>query len=810
MKRREAFLLTVAAGLFLVLLVFAMARLDEARQWHTELDRGAALDRARGLISRLGATAQRWDGRAAARMDPVLQVLTAEGVQLPPDLSPVLVDLRLREPQGVGEVEATFDGTGRLLRYLARSLGRNAGDGVEDELAVILEAMTGETVVPGEGGVAPQAFYQLPVERGQPLQEGGIEVRRWERFRQLPAQAVGDLPRELTEIVEVRLREGRVVSAELQRRAPGLTPALAPTSSGPLYTFLGLAVLTYLVQRRRYRHPHRATLGLGLAVLAWSLWGLALTFDSRALEAASAVRLAAGELLRLSLTVGLPVAIFFGAGRAAARTLLPRRVLGLEELFSGRLSRTAAASLAVGATTGLVLALVPYVAALTLPAGSLVVTAGEATLTAERWPSVAALCPPVSVPWLALVFFLIPLFRALVGESVVARGVAMLAGAAVLAQELPVRFGQLPEAAGTWWARTPQDVSAVPWLLTLPWALALVWSLGVDQLYHRRGLLATLAAGYVLVAAPRVVALLVQPTPLRVAGVLGLGWLLALWVWSLRRSLTGPPPQLEPGDLALQRQLRGQRERIRMQLELAREAQSRMLPPAPPDLQGVEISALCVPAREVGGDLYDFIPNSGRWGLVVGDVSGKGMVASLYMTLTKGLLLAATEHLSRPAEVLAEVNRGLHEASERSVFVTLFYGLLDPASGRLCHVRAGHNPVLWRRAARGETVLLQPPGLPLGATGEAMFSSVLVEEELVMEPGDALVLYTDGVTEAMDEDKRQYDDHRLLAAVSRTDGLSAERARDVLLADVRAFMDESRQHDDLTLVVVRYRGSGEA
>jgi sigma-B regulation protein RsbU (phosphoserine phosphatase) len=346
-------------------------------------------------------------------------------------------------------------------------------------------------------------------------------------------------------------------------------------------------------------------------------------------------------------------------------------------------------------------------------------------------------------------------------------------------------------------------------LLTLPWALALVWSLGVDQLYHRRGLLATLAAGYALVAAPRVLALLVQPFPLRLAGILGMGWLLVLWVWALRRSLTGPPPQLAPGDLALERQLRGQRERIRVQLELAREAQSRMLPPAPPDLQGAEISAVCLPAREVGGDLYDFIPSSGSWGLVVGDVSGKGMVASLYMTLTKGLLLAATEHLSRPAEVLVEVNRGLHQASERSVFVTLFYGLLDPVSGRLCHVRAGHNPVLWRRAARGETVLLQPPGLPLGATGEALFGSVLAEEELVMEPGDALVLYTDGVTEAMDEDKHQYGDHRLLAAVSRTDGLSAERARDVLLADVRAFMDESRQHDDLTLVVVRYRGSGE-
>lgn len=809
MSRREAFLLTLVAVLSLGLLVVAMASLDAAGQWRTELDRGAALERARGLVDRLGGTAERWDGRAAASWDPVLQVLMAEGAQLPPDLSPLRVDLRLREPQGMGEVEATFDGTGRLLRYLARSLGRGADEGVADELAAILEAMTGEPAVPRPDGVAPQGFYPLPAERGAALQEGAVEVRRWERFRQLSVAAPGDLPRDLGELVEVRLREGRVVSAELRRRVPGLTPSLEPTSSGTLYVFLGLAVLTYLVQRRRYHHPHRASVGVGLAVLAWSLWGLALTFDSRALEAASPLRLTAEELLRLSLTVGLPVAVFFGAGRAAGRTLLPQRVLGLEELFGGRLSRVAAASLAVGAATGLVLALVPYAAALTLPAGSLMVSAGEAALTAERWPSLAALCPPVSLPWLALVFFLIPLFRALVGASVVARGVAILAGAAVLAQELPVRFGQLPEAASLWWASVPQDVSAVPWLLTLPWALGLVWSLGVDQLYHRRGLLATLAAGYALVAAPRVVALLVQPVPLRVAGLLGLGWLLALWLWALRRSLVGSPPQLEAGDLALQRQLRGQRERIRMQLELAREAQSRMLPPAPPDLQGVEISAVCLPAREVGGDLYDFIPNSGRWGLVVGDVSGKGMVASLYMTLTKGLLLAATEHLSRPVEVLAEVNRGLHEASERSVFVTLFYGLLDPASGRLCHVRAGHNPVLWRRASRGETVLLQPPGLPLGATGDAMFSTVLAEEELVMEPGDALVLYTDGVTEAMDEDKQQYDDHRLLAAVGRTDGLSAERARDVLLADVRAFMDESRQHDDLTLVVVRYRGSEE-
>jgi sigma-B regulation protein RsbU (phosphoserine phosphatase) len=238
-----------------------------------------------------------------------------------------------------------------------------------------------------------------------------------------------------------------------------------------------------------------------------------------------------------------------------------------------------------------------------------------------------------------------------------------------------------------------------------------------------------------------------------------------------------------------------------------------MLPATAPEVPGFDIAASCQPARDVGGDLYDFAPlstgNLGvsvgnvAWGLAVGDVAGKGMAAALYMTLARGLLAAASEDRDDPVEILRDVNRDFYEIAPGSVFVTMLLAAVEPATRRLRFVRAGHTPLIWRRAQRGETVFLQPPGLAVGMASPTVFDARLRAEEIQLEPGDGLFMASDGLSEAMNRLRQEYGDERLRWIVDQTDGLDATQARDKVLADVETFVQKAPVHDDITLVVVR-------
>jgi serine phosphatase RsbU (regulator of sigma subunit) len=229
-----------------------------------------------------------------------------------------------------------------------------------------------------------------------------------------------------------------------------------------------------------------------------------------------------------------------------------------------------------------------------------------------------------------------------------------------------------------------------------------------------------------------------------------------------------------------------------------------MLPAEPPLIEGYTVAASCEPAREVGGDLYDFLRVSdGRWGIAVADVSGKGVPAALYMTLTKGLLCAAAQDSGDPRWILSAVNRHLKAVTKRKMFVTMAFAVLDPAARRMDYVRAGHNPVVWRRRAAGETRLLSGGGIGLGIAAPALFGKTLAIETLDLNPGDALVFYSDGLTEAMNEELEQFGEDRLMAAVERADGMRAAEARDSILGEVRRFLDGVHAQDDLTIAVLR-------
>jgi hypothetical protein len=279
--------------------------------------------------------------------------------------------------------------------------------------------------------------------------------------------------------------------------------------------------------------------------------------------------------------------------------------------------------------------------------------------------------------------------------------------------------------------------------------------------------------------------------------------LLVIGFWFVKRGA----PISEGDPLATHPKLTGfraEREKLQAEFSLARRAQEGMLPQAPPDVPGYSIAASCTPSLEVGGDLYDFLKlPDGRIGIGVADVSGKGVPAALYMTLTKGLLASVTKDHSELATVVEEVNRHLHSVTRKKVFVTMALAFLDPEKRMLQCVRAGHNPVVWRQPSRGKTTLVSPGGLGLGITANRLFNAQLKMVEMPLLEGDAVVFYSDGITEAMNSSLEQFGEGRLIEAVEKTDQLDAAAARDSILGTVRAFLNGVHPQDDMTLVVLR-------
>jgi hypothetical protein len=251
-------------------------------------------------------------------------------------------------------------------------------------------------------------------------------------------------------------------------------------------------------------------------------------------------------------------------------------------------------------------------------------------------------------------------------------------------------------------------------------------------------------------------------------------------------------------------QFLSQRERLKAEFSLAQQAQQRMLPQEPPELNGFSIAASCQPARDVGGDLYDYfsLPD-GLTGFCVADVSGKGMPAALYMTLTKGLIAAASPESRSIVQLASKINRHLHIACKRKVFVTAILAALDPKSRQVEYVRAGHNPALLYEAESRTARYLNPAGIGLGLTGPNLFDRGTKVGSLTLGAGDTLILYSDGVTEAMDEQLAQFGEERLKQSVERCAHGSAPYILSEIKKDLAKFTGAEPAHDDVTLLVLQ-------
>ena len=244
-----------------------------------------------------------------------------------------------------------------------------------------------------------------------------------------------------------------------------------------------------------------------------------------------------------------------------------------------------------------------------------------------------------------------------------------------------------------------------------------------------------------------------------------------------------------------------QRELVEQELEVARSIQQASLPKEVPTLEGWQISPFYRPAREVGGDFYDFhFLSEGRVGLVVGDATGKGVPAALVMSTTLGMLQLAAGALdsSSPGEVLSRVNETLVDRIPPNMFVTCFYAILDPESATLSYANAGHDLPYVLRGSGGECEELRARGMPLGLMPQMSYE----EKEIVLQEGDSALFYTDGLVEAHDPQREMFGFPRLQTLV-------AEHAEggplgDVLLEELYSFVGDGwEQEDDITLLTLR-------
>ncbi|GAB4214858.1 MAG: hypothetical protein OHK0022_54020 [Roseiflexaceae bacterium] len=242
-------------------------------------------------------------------------------------------------------------------------------------------------------------------------------------------------------------------------------------------------------------------------------------------------------------------------------------------------------------------------------------------------------------------------------------------------------------------------------------------------------------------------------------------------------------------------------QRVTQELALAAQIQASFLPRALPVVAGWQVAATLRPARETSGDFYDVLAlPEGRLGLLIADVADKGTGAALYMALSRTLIRTfAFAHPDRPDLVLQSANQRILTDTDSSMFVTVFYGVLDPRTGALCYCNAGHNPpYLLRARPAAEPLALRKTGIPLGITDELPWTA----GEVALEPGDLLALYTDGVSEAHNPDQALYEDARLLEALRQARRDSAAAVRDGILESVGAFVGEAPQSDDLTVLVL--------
>jgi sigma-B regulation protein RsbU (phosphoserine phosphatase) len=254
-----------------------------------------------------------------------------------------------------------------------------------------------------------------------------------------------------------------------------------------------------------------------------------------------------------------------------------------------------------------------------------------------------------------------------------------------------------------------------------------------------------------------------------------------------------------------------EKRRLEEELRIAREIQMSLLPRGAMRMEGLNVTALCVPAREVGGDYYDFFPlDDKRLGVLIADVAGKGTSAALYMAELKGLVLSLSKIYHSPRDLLIQVNSILSHNLDSRSFITMTYIVIDIGAQTLTYARAGHTPLIQlpvsSNGRRRVSNVLQPNGMVVGLQIEGFeqhFELLLEELCIPINSGDVFVLFTDGVTEAMNLDQDLFGEDRLRDIVEEHADLPSEQLRERIMREVEAFVGEADAHDDMTMILLK-------
>jgi phosphoserine phosphatase RsbU/P len=248
-----------------------------------------------------------------------------------------------------------------------------------------------------------------------------------------------------------------------------------------------------------------------------------------------------------------------------------------------------------------------------------------------------------------------------------------------------------------------------------------------------------------------------------------------------------------------------ERSRMEQELEVARSIQASLIPDGNPDIPGCSVASFWQAARQVSGDFYDFMPlANGKWGIAIADVADKGVPAALFMALSRTILRTVAFNRQNPAEVLERTNQILYNDTTSDLFVTIFYAVWDPANQTLTYANGGHNPPLLIEAG-GTTAMLEARGIALGVLENIRLN----QQRTKLKPGDTVVFFTDGVTEAINEDYDEFGLERLCLAVSNSRHRDAPAIAQAITGAITDHAGETPQFDDITLIVMKHNGKEE-
>ena len=769
------------AGLGIAMLAIFAPRSHPAASWNISVDREQAQVRAREISAALGVDITGWAGTVTGSTDSKagFQAEQHPGLAEVRRFSPVAPRIAFKAPTGTGRVLVKLSASGDFNSWEWR--GYPPSQASDDAAA---QALAQSTLTKLMGADAPE-FQQTT---GPTHASDGIvylfqrDKRIGERF-EVTIHANRLVKAELSSLYDAKGSRGLQISSTLNNRKKYVTWFTGAV--GVVIDFGGglLAACVYVFWAVRRAVKHRFVLAFCATTLVWGglYWNNWMLYDQRYDSIVANESMTGDFFGSLGILCSMFAFYLILMGATDAIGLRPKLV-GLRSLFSSStLNSHAGRSILVGFLCAPMLTALPLIVSSLHLLGSQRTGDYDASIVYSTHPFLQACTVLANVALLGLFGFATGFIGRYVRRPRLAKGLLAVIGVLLLAT-----------------VAVPSETSPAAFLLNGALLFVVYY-----QLFVRVDLLAVLAAGWFSQSLWNAVELLLQPAPsIHNSGIGAIALLAAatgcaaLVAWKGR--------ELALDDDVAPAVVTSRREALMREFSIAHRVQKQMLPDEPPVIPGCSVAASCQPAQEVGGDLFDFLKlPDGRWTIGVGDVSGKGVPAALYMTLTKGLLMATTQDSNDLVDIIGNVNHHIHAATEKKTFVTMALGAFDPDTLAFEHVRAGHNPIVWRRPAGDETSLLNSPGLGLGIVSDRLFRRGVKLSQLQLTAGDALVFYSDGVTEAMNSDREQFGEERLMAAVREADGLDAGGVRERIVHRVHEFLAGIAPQDDMTIVVLR-------